>query len=84
MAKYVMTTEIEAEQFLPKEDKIPKGATGDGPRSPKADPRSAWIIITEEGMTYLTDGDYVITSATGSRYVMNKESFENNYKPVEG
>jgi len=80
MAKYVATLEIDAEQFLPDEDKIPKGVTSDGPRSPKVDPRSSWIVYTREGAKYLKSGDYVVKNADGSLSHMEKAVFEGLYK----
>lgn len=82
--KYVMTVEVEAEQFLPDEDKIPAGVVSDGPRNPKNDPRASWIVPTIDGAVYLRDKDYVITNVDGTRYVMKPESFETMYKPLEG
>lgn len=79
-----MEVEIEAEQFVPEEDKIPKGVISDGLRSPKIDPRSSYIVQTKDGTNYIKSGDYVITSADGSRYIMPADAFEKNYKPVEG
>lgn len=84
MAKYSLTITVDAEQFLPSEDKIPRGVTSDGPRSPRTDPRAKWVLMTNEGMTYLKEGDYVITSEGGDRYVMPQASFEKTYKLVEG
>lgn len=82
--KYAMYVEIEAERFLPDEDKIPKGVTSDGMRSPKTDPRSSWVLITKSGTSYIKAGDYVVTQADGSQYIMPADLFEKNYKPLEG
>lgn len=84
MAKYKMEVTVEAEQFLPEEDKIPKGVMSDGPRAPKDDKRSSWILKTDDGTSYLKPGDYVITTSTDSRYIMRSDIFELNYKLVEG
>jgi hypothetical protein len=81
--KYSMYVEIEAEQFLPEEDKIPKGVASDGLRSPKTDPRAAWMLTNKSGGSYIKSGDYVITVADGDRYIVPKDLFEKNYKPVE-
>lgn len=80
MATYEYKVEVEAEQFLPEEDKIPAGVRPDGPRSPKVDPRSSWVLNTPEGVVYMRDGDYVVTTATGDRYSMGREDFEKRYK----
>lgn len=83
--KYYMKVFIDAEQFLPDEDKIPKGVTSDGPRSPKTDPRASWILFTpEHGITYLKSGDYIVTDQTGVQYVVQSDIFEGLYKPVRG
>ena len=84
MAKYIQTTEVEAEQFLPDKDIIPKGVMSDGPRSPRIDPRASWGIKTEDGFVYLLPGDYVITAAGGMQYRVSAELFEKMYKPLEG
>jgi hypothetical protein len=81
--KYTMQVEVEAEQFLPSEDKIPKGVISDGPRSPKDDARSSWILHTQDGTSYMRDGDYVVTTAEGNRYIMQREVFEKIYTPGE-
>jgi hypothetical protein len=84
MQKYFKTIEIVAEQFLPNEDKIPEGVTSDGLRSPRTDPRSKWVLLSNDGLKYLADGDYVITDASGERYVIQKAQFEEEYKLMEG
>jgi hypothetical protein len=81
--KYSMYVEVEAEQFLPEEDKIPKGVAPDGPRSPKTDPRAAWMLTNKSGASYVKSGDYVVTTPTGDRYIVPKDIFELNYKPVK-
>lgn len=78
-----MQVVVYAEQFLPAEDKIPKGVTSDGPRSPKTDPRAAYVLHTEEGMSYVKSGDWVVTTDTGTRFIMPEAAFEANYKPLE-
>lgn len=83
MAKYIMTIEIEAEQFLPEEDKIPKGVTSDGPRSPRTDPRAAWVLRTPEETIYLKSGDYIITTASGAHYRVEQSKFERDYKLIK-
>ena len=81
--KYIMHVEVEAEQFLPEEDKIPKGVKSDGPRSPKDDRRAQWMLQNSSGGSYIKSGDYVVTTG-GERYIMQKDLFEKNYKPLEG
>ncbi len=80
--KYIMQVEIEAEQFLPEENKIPKGVMPDGPRSPKNDTRAAWILKSPDGTSYIKSGDYVVTQGE-NHYIMRKDLFEKNYKPLE-
>ncbi len=82
--KYLMQVEVEAEQFLPDEDKIPAGVISDGPRTPRTDKRASWILHTPNGTSYLKPGDFIITNTNGDRYIMNAELFEKNYKPMEG
>lgn len=81
--KYVMSIEIEAEQFLPEQDKIPQGVTSDGLRSPKTDPRSSWVLLNKKyGMKYISSGDYIITEPDGSQYSVPSDIFEAQYKPI--
>ena len=82
--KYLMQVEVEADQFLPQEDKIPTGVISDGPRSPKTDKRSSWILFTNSGTNYLNDGDYVVTMPDGSKNNISAGVFEANYKLMEG
>ena len=82
--KYLMQVEVEADQFLPKENKIPAGVISDGPRSPKDDKRSSWILRTNHGTNYLNDGDYIVTRENGDRYIISSTSFERDYKLKEG
>lgn len=81
--KYAMNVYVEAEQFLPEEDKIPDGVMSDGLRSPKEDPRSFWMLKSSVGTSYIKSGDYVITTDDGTRYIMERELFEQNYKLAE-
>jgi hypothetical protein len=78
--KYETRIFVEAEQFLPIKNQIPKGVMSDGPRSPKSDPRAAYIVKTEDGTTYMRDGDYVVTRENGARYVVERKEFERTYK----
>ena len=78
-----MKVTVEAEQFLPVKNQIPQGVMSDGPRSPKTDPRAAYIVRTEDGTTYMRDGDYVVTKEDGNRYVVERTEFEKTYTPVK-
>jgi hypothetical protein len=82
--KYIMNVEIEAEQFLPYEDKIPAGVQSDSTSDPRKDPRSGWYLKNSGGAVYINDGDYVITMPDGDRYLMAADLFEKTYKPSEG
>ncbi len=78
-----MTIEVEAEQFLPNEDKIPQGVQSDGPRNPKIDPKSSWVLMDSKyGTKYMHDGEYVVTDPTGARYCVPADVFEAQYKPI--
>lgn len=83
MNKYVMTIEVEAEQFLPSEDKIPVGVISDGPRTPRTDSRAQWVTITNEGMQYLKEGDYIATHSDGSKKLYKQTEFEEKFKLLE-
>ena len=83
MAKYEMKTFVDAEQYLLKKNKLPAGVISDGPRSPETDSRAAYIVKTEEGITYLHDGDYIVTRDDGTRYVVQKTEFEEVYTLVK-
>lgn len=82
MAKYIKTISVEAEQFLPQENKIPLGVRSDGPRSPTTDIRSSWVCSTKDGTFYLTDGDYIVYEGE-DRYVVPQSMFEDEYRPEE-
>jgi hypothetical protein len=77
--KYFMQVEIEADQFVPEEDKIPKGVISDGPNSPLTDSRASWMLKSGNGASYIRSGDYVITQGD-QKYIMPKEMFERTYK----
>lgn len=79
--KYIKTTTIEAEQFLPEKDQIPAGVHSDGPHNPASDSRSSWVSKTEDGMVYLNSGDYIVTESDGRKHRVIKEEFEKDYKP---
>ena len=80
MAKYIMNVEIDADQFLPDEDKIPAGVQSDSITDPRKDPRAGWYLKNNSGAVYIKAGDYVITTPDGDRYLMAKDIFEKTYK----
>lgn len=74
MPKYRKTALVDAEQFLPSEGKIPKGAF--------AVNGTHWGISTLEGMHELRDGDYVCTGPDGEQWNVKREIFEATYEPA--
>lgn len=79
MALYRKIALVEAEQFLPGEDKIPSGVYSSGP----ADPRKSaeqWMIKTLEGEHVLRDGDYICTGPAGEKWNVAREIFEATYE----
>ncbi len=83
MPKYRKTALVDAEQFLPKEGKIPTGVTSDGMGSPLDNPdKYSFILRTLEGFHYLRDGDYICTGFKGERWNVEKSIFENTYELV--
>jgi hypothetical protein len=82
MAKYRKTALVEAEQFLPSENKIPAGVYSSG----LADPRRShetWMLKTLEGEHTLRAGDYICTGPAGERWNVAREIFEATYEPVQ-
>lgn len=74
---------IDAEQFLPDENKIPDGVISDGNGDPRKDQRYSWIINTLEGNMYVSYGDWVITGVNGEKYPCKPDIFEKTYEPVD-
>jgi hypothetical protein len=83
MPRYRKTALIEAEQFLPAENKIPAGVYSDERADPRKDPRASWCLKTLEGRHILRDGDYIVTGAKGEKYNVEREIFEATYERVE-
>ena len=83
MNNYYMKVEVEAEQFKPSEDQIPKGAMSNGRGDPKNDPKSSYYIRTTRGVVYLNEGDYVVY-APGQPlpYIVPEAHFNNLYTPI--
>jgi hypothetical protein len=74
--KYRKTALVEAEQFLPADGKIPKGAF-------QAKGAQHWGLNTLEGIHELRDGDYVCTGPHGEQWNVKREIFEATYEPAE-
>ena len=65
--------EIDAEQFDPENNKIPSKAVLDAPRN---NPRASWYVTTSQGTIYLKVHDYVVTTKSGTVYVVPKNILE--------
>jgi len=81
MPKYRKTALVEAEQFLPGENKIPKGVYSSG----HGDPRSTayiWLLNTLEGTHTPRAGDYICTGPAGEQWNVEREIFEATYELV--
>lgn len=72
---------IEAEQFLPNENKIPAGVYSDGMGDPRKTLHS-WVINTLEGRMFVNDRDWIITGVKGEQYLCTPEMFAATYSPV--
>jgi hypothetical protein len=82
--------EIEAEQFLPNEGKIPAGVISDGNGDPRKDSQFSWVVKTLEGnfrtdkgdFQFVSNGDWIITGIHGERYPCKPDVFEATYEAV--
>ncbi|WP_269219224.1 PGDYG domain-containing protein [Brevundimonas vesicularis] len=79
--KYRKTALVEAEQFLPAEDKIPPGVFSDGLSDPRKS-TSQWVLETLEGRHTLRPGDYICTGPAGERWNVERSIFEATYELV--
>lgn len=66
---------IEAEQFLPEQDKWPDGVQ----REPGAE---EGFITTLEGRLHVSPNDWIITGVKGEKYPCKPDIFEATYEPV--
>lgn len=82
MTLYRKTALVEAEQFLPGEDKIPAGVFSDELSDPRRSP-AQWVLETLEGRHVLRDGDYICTGPSGEKWNVERAIFEATYEPVE-
>lgn len=81
MAKYRKTALVDAEQFLPRENKIPDGVISDGLADPRKSPEKAsFVLDTLEGRHELRSGDYICTGPAGERWNVSREIFEATYE----
>lgn len=79
MPMYRKTALVSAEQFLPKEGKIPNGVISDQ----NSDPRTSdaqWCLETLEGTHTLRDGDYICTGPGGEKWNVERCIFEVTYE----
>lgn len=84
MPKYRKIALVEAEQFLPKEGKIPAGVLADGMGDPlNNSDKYSFILKTLEGVHYLRDGDYICNGPSGEQWNVEKTIFESTYELVE-
>ena len=75
MAKYRKIDTVQAEQFLPQENKIPDGVIPFSNVKP-----IQYVIKTLEGFHYLRDGDYICTGVDGEIWNVEKTIFERTYE----
>lgn len=78
--KYRKTALVEAEQFLPNEDKIPAGVFSSESTDPRKDPLADWMLKTMEGVHILRDGDYICTGSDGEKWNVERSIFEATYE----
>lgn len=79
MPMYRKTALVSADQFLPKEGKIPAGVIS----SDNSDPRTSdaqWCLETLEGKHILRDGDYICTGPEGEKWNVERAIFEATYE----
>jgi hypothetical protein len=82
--KFRKKTLIDAEQFLPKINKIPHGVISNGNGDPRKDPdKFDWIIETLEGPLYVNDGDWVATGIRGEHWAIKSDIFLETYELAE-
>jgi hypothetical protein len=74
---------IDAEQFLPMENKIPSGIYSSEHADPRKHPFADWMINTLEGPLRVSDGDWIITGVKGEKYPCKPDIFAATYEPVE-
>lgn len=66
---------IEAEQFLPNENKIPDGVISSS--------IGHWVIDTLEGRMTVNNGDWIATGVDGEKWAIKQDIFNRTYEPVE-
>lgn len=79
MPYYRKTALVFAEQYLPTEGKIPKGAFNEGDEKYP----NIHYISTLEGTHYLRNGDYVCTGVEGEQWNVAQSIFESTYEEVK-
>lgn len=79
--KYLKTITIDADQFLRSAKELPEGVLHSG-KGPGDLATGDFYVATTNGMSYLTDGDYIVKEPDGTRYTVPKEIFEKEYRKV--
>lgn len=74
---------IEAEQFLPNENKIPDGVISSGLGDPRKRYDLDWVIDTLEGRMTVNNGDWIATGVDNEKWAIKQDIFEQTYEPVE-
>lgn len=69
--KYMKTATVEAEQFLPLENKIPSGVLSSG--------LGDWVIDTLEGRMTVRNGDWICTGIDGEKWAVKDDIFKRTY-----
>ena len=84
MATYRKTATVEAEQFLPLQNKIPKGVISSGLGDPRKRHDLDWVIDTLEGRMTVINGDWICTGIDGERWAIKDSIFKRTYELVGG
>lgn len=80
--KYQKLSIVEAEQFLPDQDIIPKGVISSGLGDPRKRYDLDWIMHTPDGRKLVRDGDWICTGSNGERWAVRDSVFRRDYTPV--
>ena len=84
MATYRKTSTVEAEQFLPLDNKIPAGVLSSGLGDPRKRHDLDWVIDTLEGRMVVKNGDWICTGIAGEKWAIKDDIFKRTYERVGG
>lgn len=82
MKTYRKTATVEAEQFLPLENKIPSGVLSSGLGDPRKRHDLDWVIDTLEGRMTVKSGDWICTGIDGEKWSVKDDIFKRTYELV--